>query len=102
MKLLTSGELGDVTFHEVMQNADTRYMEWNWTARRMRKMPDTICRRCGEEIASQSKYPECRQTIQEICPKCKYAPLEKFHLNCMIVSGISWSLNSQIQEAIVA
>lgn len=47
-------------------------------------MPDTLCRNCGTELEEQSKCSECRQPIQQICPKCNYATLEQIHSDCTL------------------
>jgi len=47
-------------------------------------MPDTLCRNCGTELEIQSKCSECRQPIQQICPKCNYATLEQIHFDCTL------------------
>jgi len=65
-------------------------------------MPDTLCRRCGSELSAQSKCAECYQTIQYICPKCQYTPLEKFHLNCMLMSRGTYLSEKNVKEVLVA
>jgi len=65
-------------------------------------MPDTLCRRCGEELTEQSKCAECRQTIQHTCPDCKYTPLEKVHLYCRLISGPTYTPDKIVQEVIAA
>ncbi|MBA4453922.1 MAG: hypothetical protein H2B05_03150 [Nitrosopumilaceae archaeon] len=63
-------------------------------------MPDTLCRRCGAELKTQTKCVECFQTIREICPSCQYTPLEKFHLNCMVMSGVPYPTGKKLQEVL--
>lgn len=82
MKSLVSGELGEGISREV------------------KKMPDTLCRKCGAELERHSKCPECLQTIQEVCPKCQYISLEKFHMVCMVMSGERHQPGRQIQEVL--
>ena len=65
-------------------------------------MPDTLCRRCGSELSAQSKCAECYQIIKHVCPKCQYTPLEKFHLNCMLLSGVRYSSGKKTMEVLVA
>lgn len=47
-------------------------------------MPDTLCRNCGTELEEQSMCSECKQAIQQICPKCNYATLEQIHSDCTL------------------
>ena len=45
-------------------------------------MPDESCRNCGAELETESKCSECNQAIQQICPECNYATLERIHFDC--------------------
>ena len=45
-------------------------------------MPDESCRNCGTGLKIQSTCSECREPIQQICPKCRYATLERIHFDC--------------------
>lgn len=47
-------------------------------------MPDESCRNCGTELRVESTCSECRQAIQQICPECGYATLERIHLDCTL------------------
>lgn len=55
-----------------------------WGLTEVKKMPDTLCRNCGTELHEQSKCSECRQAIQQLCPKCGYATLEQIHTDCTL------------------
>ena len=46
------------------------------------KMPDESCRNCGTALQIESICSECRQAIQQICPECGYATLERIHSDC--------------------
>ena len=65
-------------------------------------MPDTLCRRCGTELSTTLKCVECFQIIKEVCPKCQYEPMEKFHLACMIMSGNAYPCGKKLQEVVAA
>jgi predicted amidophosphoribosyltransferase len=47
-------------------------------------MPDESCRNCGAELHVQSTCSECHEPIQQICPECTYAPLERIHSDCTL------------------
>lgn len=47
-------------------------------------MPDTLCRNCGTELQEQSKCSECKQAIQQVCPRCGYATIEQVHSDCTL------------------
>ena len=47
-------------------------------------MPDESCRNCGTELQAESTCSECRQPIQQICPECGYATLERIHFDCTL------------------
>ena len=47
-------------------------------------MPDTSCRNCGTELQIESECSECRESIQQVCPKCRYATLERTHSDCTL------------------
>lgn len=65
-------------------------------------MPDTICRRCGKELSTQTKCVECFQVIRKICPNCQYKALEKVHLDCMILSGVQHHLGKKLQDGLAS
>ena len=45
-------------------------------------MPDESCRNCGTELQVESTCSECNQAIQQVCPACGYATLERIHFDC--------------------
>ena len=45
-------------------------------------MPDESCRNCGTKLQVESTCSECRQPIQQVCPECGYAILERIHFDC--------------------
>ncbi len=47
-------------------------------------MPDESCRNCGTDLQVESKCSQCNEPIQQICPECKYATLERIHFDCTL------------------
>lgn len=45
-------------------------------------MPDESCRKCGTGLMNCALCPECREVIQEMCPKCGTRTIERFHSKC--------------------
>lgn len=61
-------------------------------------MPDESCRNCGTELEVETSCSECNQAIQQICPECGYATLERIHFNC--TSGLEMVNNNILQQQV--
>lgn len=63
------------------------------------KMPDKICRICGEELIGYSQCFECKRPIQQICIKCGKRTMERFHLRCFSQAKHNLSMPTSISLA---
>ena len=45
-------------------------------------MPDEIYRKCGNMLTEYTICAQCKYIVQNICSKCYYKPIERFHFNC--------------------
>ncbi len=59
-------------------------------------MPDESCRNCGTGLQMESKCSQCDQPIQQICPECGYATLERIHFDCTY--GLEIMITSKLQK----
>ena len=51
-------------------------------------MPETLCRRCGAELAHRADCDLCGQALRVVCPVCGYMPDERVHIDCVTAAAL--------------
>ena len=51
-------------------------------------MPETMCRRCGAELAEHANCNLCGRALRVICPVCGFLPDDRVHADCLTAASL--------------